>query len=253
MKCKWNLSRIESRVFFWQFSLFLHVEHQISTVDVLDDEKQARRAWEAGMKSDKERMIRGCFENMLFSLNPVDVFFVANELFFDDFHRVKTLCCVQTDQKNLKSKITENLALIIVIFLLRNGIWSSSGSSQAKKLTFVSLLFQPKAGIRSASPGPSRLDGFDSICVRKAHFEPELVLVVWNNRFSCEILAFRSYLCVTSSADNFDELEIVEIEAALNRRILSHFHSQFSDARWSWTCILSILNIKSDLKTHLEF
>ena len=91
-------------MFFWQLSLLLHVEHQIPAIDVLDDEEESRGALEAGMEADKEGMVRGGFEDVLFCLHPVDVFFVADQFFLDHFHRIEALSRVQTDQENLKLK-----------------------------------------------------------------------------------------------------------------------------------------------------
>lgn len=68
-----NLSGIESGVFFWQPSLSLHMEHQISSSNELDDKEQSWGRLEARMESNQEGMIGGRFEHVFFRLNPIDV------------------------------------------------------------------------------------------------------------------------------------------------------------------------------------
>ena len=58
---------------FWQSSLSLHMEHQVSATDEFNDKEQPGRGLEAGMKSDQKGMVGGRFENVFFCLNPINV------------------------------------------------------------------------------------------------------------------------------------------------------------------------------------
>ena len=68
----------------------LHVIHEITASDEFDDEEQARWCLKAGVQTDKERMIRGLFEDVFFTLNPVDILVVVDDRFLDHFHGVET-------------------------------------------------------------------------------------------------------------------------------------------------------------------
>ena len=42
------------------------------------------------MQTDKERMVGGFLEDVLFTLNPVDILVVVDDRFLDHFHCVET-------------------------------------------------------------------------------------------------------------------------------------------------------------------
>lgn len=63
---------------FWQSSLSLHMEHQISATDEFNDKEQSGRGLEAGVKADQKGMVGGRFENVLFRLHPINV--LKNEM-----------------------------------------------------------------------------------------------------------------------------------------------------------------------------
>ena len=57
----------------WKSSLTLHVEHEVSAADELDDEEEARGRLEAGVEAHQERVVRRSLEHVFLGLNPVNI------------------------------------------------------------------------------------------------------------------------------------------------------------------------------------
>ena len=68
-----DLSGVESCVFLRQTALALHVEHEVSAADKLDDEEEPRGRLEAAVQAHQERVVGGRLEDVLLGLHPVNV------------------------------------------------------------------------------------------------------------------------------------------------------------------------------------
>ena len=70
---KADLGGVESGVLLRQAALPLHVEHEVTAPDELDDEEEPRRRLEAAVQAHEERVVRRRLEHVLLRLDPVDI------------------------------------------------------------------------------------------------------------------------------------------------------------------------------------
>ena len=80
---------------------YLHVEHQISSSDELDDKEESAWSLEAGMETHQERVVGGCLEHVLLCLDPVNVLVVGDQLLLDHLHGVDPLGGLELHHQHL--------------------------------------------------------------------------------------------------------------------------------------------------------
>ena len=101
VECQAYFRRVEPGMLFWKSPLALHMEHQISATNKLNDKEQPRGRLEARVQTHQEWVVRSCLKDMLFGLDPVDVLVIGDQLFLDHFHGINALGLLQFYHQHL--------------------------------------------------------------------------------------------------------------------------------------------------------
>lgn len=134
-----DLRRVESRVFLRQSSLPLHVEHEITTTNELNDKEEPGRCLETRVQSHEEGVIRGGFKDVLFRLNPVDVLVIGDQSFLDHFHRVDPLRLPELDHEDLGVRASSDNAYQLEVRQAVLAITGTLCSSHLVQSQFLAL------------------------------------------------------------------------------------------------------------------